>query len=629
MADNEVILAGIALVISSFAFLTSLLQVFQQYYASASGYASCKAKVIGPWARGTHRNFKWKELRFEVRFMTPVIFLAPPSASGGPIPDEPLWEIRGDKESWEQTMTPINNQLGGEWAPRLNSKELVHTADNEKSTWLDLLNALQTRELKSKDWSAEVANDEKVSLGGEGDRTLVVFVQKKNRSWDTMPANVKKPYATTTICHLIEMTAFLGLYWKEVNRSTHRYRAEGNGYILTGEHLADLGIMFTFQKTGVAVFKESSIIPVDEIKDMCFGYVPTIFRDKAQKGANLIAVNEEPDTLEFLQLGSIDEVMQTMAIMGCNNNTVKHFKQEGSRVAHLFPVAFEVLGMLGRVMHIRRNPWRNLPNPTVWHWQRKPFQMSKMLAAFEKCIDDTNNKEFSSPHIGRIRTTSKRIVEMLKGTQKQGPFGIPLLDALHDAIDEHDQILGRAEQGDVMKVVSHVVRYHLQAVLDLVNKNDEYKKLDSAQPEEKEQLFMGLYFSAVREKVLEASTDQHMAKYASRVDTLLWGGYSGGSNPTPTPKHTRTKTNNTSSTLAPPVVSSHHLRSNSSTMLASMASDDVVTLDSDNTERIINDIWCTLVFRMLCWLTLHDFHKKDVQLPKSELIGSRLPVYIA
>lgn len=43
----------------------------------------------------------------------------------------------------------------------------------------------------------------------------------------------------------------------------------------------------------------------------------------------------------------------------------------------------------------------------------------------------------------------------------------------------------------------------------------------------------------------------------------------------------------------------------------------------------INAIWCTLVLRMLCWLSLHDFHKKDVQIPKSELMGSRMPVYLA
>ena len=41
------------------------------------------------------------------------------------------------------------------------------------------------------------------------------------------------------------------------------------------------------------------------------------------------------------------------------------------------------------------------------------------------------------------------------------------------------------------------------------------------------------------------------------------------------------------------------------------------------------DIWCVLVFRMICWLMLHDFNKMDQQLPKSELRGSRMPVYIS
>ena len=44
---------------------------------------------------------------------------------------------------------------------------------------------------------------------------------------------------------------------------------------------------------------------------------------------------------------------------------------------------------------------------------------------------------------------------------------------------------------------------------------------------------------------------------------------------------------------------------------------------------LASTIWCTLQFRMMLWLTLHDFHKKDVQISKSELYGSRLPVYIS
>lgn len=45
-------------------------------------------------------------------------------------------------------------------------------------------------------------------------------------------------------------------------------------------------------------------------------------------------------------------------------------------------------------------------------------------------------------------------------------------------------------------------------------------------------------------------------------------------------------------------------------------------------EREVNEIWCTLVFRMLCWLQLHDFHEKDIQISKSDMYASRMPVYI-
>ncbi|RSM17180.1 hypothetical protein CDV31_004073, partial [Fusarium ambrosium] len=42
-----------------------------------------------------------------------------------------------------------------------------------------------------------------------------------------------------------------------------------------------------------------------------------------------------------------------------------------------------------------------------------------------------------------------------------------------------------------------------------------------------------------------------------------------------------------------------------------------------------DDVWCTLMFRMICWLMLHDFNKLDVQVAKGELLGSRMPVYIS
>jgi len=41
-----------------------------------------------------------------------------------------------------------------------------------------------------------------------------------------------------------------------------------------------------------------------------------------------------------------------------------------------------------------------------------------------------------------------------------------------------------------------------------------------------------------------------------------------------------------------------------------------------------NTIWISLIFRMLCWLLLHDFDKSDVKLVPSDLRGSRMPIFI-
>lgn len=39
-------------------------------------------------------------------------------------------------------------------------------------------------------------------------------------------------------------------------------------------------------------------------------------------------------------------------------------------------------------------------------------------------------------------------------------------------------------------------------------------------------------------------------------------------------------------------------------------------------------IWISLMFRMLCWLLLHDFDTADVKIVPSNLKGSRMPIFI-
>lgn len=43
-----------------------------------------------------------------------------------------------------------------------------------------------------------------------------------------------------------------------------------------------------------------------------------------------------------------------------------------------------------------------------------------------------------------------------------------------------------------------------------------------------------------------------------------------------------------------------------------------------------DDVWCTMVVRKIRRLMLFDFNEQlNVQLSKNELLGSRMPVYIA
>jgi len=213
----------------------------------------------------------------------------------------------------------------------------VHTSDNERATWVTLLSQLQHMEAQSQMWQAEHIKRNGPQLMPEfKNHTLAVAVQAKKRSWDTMPADVKKPYATTTMCHLLEIAAMMGIYWKEFDRSRDRYRAEGNGYMLTGTQIPDLGIMFTFQISGKSRFEENRVIPVEEVKDLCCGFVPTIFQEIGDH-RRLGFPEGETDGLSFLQFGSKQEISETMVKLECNINTSKYFLSDDKKHTHLFP----------------------------------------------------------------------------------------------------------------------------------------------------------------------------------------------------------------------------------------------------------------------------------------------------
>ena len=348
--NTELFIAIAALIISLAAFFVSILQALQQYYSSARGYASCGPAVIGKWAKFRHRRFRWYEFRFEVQFLTPVIFVARPSNTRGPMGSTERSKITvldGSVSSYEESCTLGKEEFEREEGKKMAEPGRVHTADNEGATWLDLLMAVQRMEEESCVWQGRVLGRyEGRELGEEGKEewpprvagghTLSVSIQRKKRSWDSVPdsASLTRPYATSTISHIVEVAAMLGVYWIVWDRSSDRYLAQGNGFILSGSNVEGLGLTFSFQKKGPAWFEAQRVVPNYSVKELCFGFCPTTFRipEDTQNA-------DESKSMGSLQLGSMEEIAETLVVLGCNARNVNYFRkaETTARHYHLFP----------------------------------------------------------------------------------------------------------------------------------------------------------------------------------------------------------------------------------------------------------------------------------------------------
>lgn len=716
MASAEVAVALVALVISLVALAATFMQVMQQYYASAAGYSQCNPKVMGRWADTKTRRFSWDELRFEVEFHVPVIFVSPPTNKRGPVRDQPIYFLDGTKDSLENTWSELSVDLVGQQdASKRSHKEQVHTTDNERASWTMLLSAVQRMEKDSWDWQKHQYQ----RLGPPGSRTqehglpseppslidnhtLTVALQRMRKSWDTMPPTISRPFATTTICHLIEMMAALGVYWKEFNRTHDRYRAEGNGFMLLGERVTDLGLMFSFRVYGKCVFERKRVIPVDEIKELCFGHVPTIYRETFDY-RRLGFLEDYEQNIGTLQMASNSDISGSLVLIGCNKNAVRCFTDPDKQTSHLFPVSFEVLGMLSQSFHIEDSIFTYIPNPTPDRWDKRSLSLVKMLESYEQLVQTTlPGVTRNVPILRKINYHIREILthQMIQDIAEQLRF----LKALHAAINDCDEILtgktrgsqsvpippttsgprrsfGNAEgdrQGFRRQMVLDVLRSHLQEVLRLLNDRDDrntdnqslsadwapsspvasrfpdgvprppppkFEDMDAASPDDRQHKFMEVYFEVVRRKVVPyatSSTDRRASIVGAPPGYGFRRAGTGrtqassireGAHATNTPMPPLPSTGPENGTLAAPSVRSGingSLNEDADSGIDPKDEPEPPVEESLSREEVSHDdVWCTLVFRMICWLMLHDFHKLDVQVSKSDLLGSRMPVYIA
>jgi len=327
--------------------------------------------------------------------------------------------------------------------------------------------------------------------------------------------------------------------------------------------------------------------------------------------------------------------------------------------------------MIGRTIRIPNSCYRMIPNPTAYHWDKKYFSIRKLLQEFRKKIGDDDLVVHETVQIDKLRNWAEKVTRKLK--VKKASINLELLDTLTEVINNCDDFLKNTA---TIQMVELVLREHCQEVLRMVNyeDNDDYASygdgeddpgdpdyrrrhlrfndLMTASPEEKQEKLMDLYFAVLLPRVMRSATQ---ALRRSKASTLM------------VPHGHHEHHSSVDSTASSMVVPSRHPSpepGQANPVVRVTTPDPESGLDSAETaveggggsgrpghqqpssrhpprpgvlqrqsttinERQATEVWCTLVFRSLCWLMLHDFNKKDVQVaPKSELYDSRLPVYI-
>lgn len=277
-------------------------------------------------------------------------------------------------------------------------------------------------------------------------------------------------------------------------------------------------------------------------------------------------------------LSNLSLRLNTYSQVGTPAPTI-HYCSRRPRLTSAFIVLFELVGMLGRPMHIRGIAGRTLPNPLPYRWDDKSFSPKRLLTAYVNRVLDGVPYSIEYGEVARTISSMKTFTSdpqfhLLPESDPQ------FLHKLHDMVDWCDDELLQWDN-ESRREIRLVISTHIQTFWGSLMKSQEPKLHDSSS---------NLQSSFCHFDKLDLE-DRERALVEIYFDTVY-------------PRHRQAM-----GPLDKP----------------SQQPWDILFNEKPQTAAI----WPLLMLRMVCWLNLHTFHAADVQLPKVDLMGTRLPVYIS
>ncbi|KAI4216707.1 MAG: hypothetical protein LQ351_001196 [Letrouitia transgressa] len=231
---NSDSIANVALVISIIALLVTTAQLLSQVFATAEGHRRCQPSVIGGWAKLTKRKWRWTSFRFETYFTTPHIVI---------------------RTYWYQRTEYVLKQTARAATfsfESLDDLDYESPSKNELACWIAFLYVLQ-KSLKSDErifYLHRVAYcvPDHAKKAPTTDASLPV-TYRIIRSWDFMPPEVVRPFASTTASDIAIIALRMGMSWKIFKPEEGTMEAEGNGQAMSSTLVRALGILLRYTYT--------------------------------------------------------------------------------------------------------------------------------------------------------------------------------------------------------------------------------------------------------------------------------------------------------------------------------------------------------------------------------------------
>lgn len=414
-------------------------------------------------------------------------------------------------------------------------------------------------------------------------------IRIQRHSWDLMPPDVVRPFATTTAGHIAILTCRMGVKWKAFRPIDGVMEGEGNGHVFSATRVRGLGTMLTYTKMTLDDRQDNSLSyesvqnptsgdleiaastvnadSVDKNLTPQFRYIWTPAADMLWFG---IVPGNRDLSLPSFHVGTNEEVFDTLWKIGPEGRAVDSLQKTQNKQKGYLHGFTDIVPMI--------SPWLCQGSDPILNWYPQPMRSTLGLTWFFAAYKIFERK------LGQwICEHSKAEAEHLNKAKWVHDSYQKLQTTWGNEWDGISEGLDRREPKfyvELEKLYNETTKYFLQ-----LNKNGRLRYMDlvCSHLREAPRSFVDALWALDNNKKVETTSPADVKKWRAAAMGFYWKYL---------PDHVK------------------YMKGRGYS-------------DGD----LIEVAWIVLVFRAMLWMRAH-IPRQEIPLLPSQYYGSRLPIYL-